>query len=75
MGFGEIVLFIRSLPEILKVLGNINDSLQQIKRDSINKELDKIKEEIDRQIQLLTTAKNDEDRKKALLSLVRATTR
>lgn len=69
MGFGEIVLFIRSLPEILKVLGNINDSLQQIKRDSINKELDKIKEDFNNKLTVLIASRNDEERRKNLLDL------
>lgn len=72
MGFAELVLFFKSLPEIVKILGSINDSLQQIKRDSINKELDKIKEDFNKKLTVLIASRNDDERRKNLLDLYSA---
>ena len=65
----EVLAFIRSLPEIVKVLSEIVSTLKQLRTDSINKELDAIKSEVDSKIKLLILAGNDDERKQALLAL------
>ena len=65
----EILLFIRSLPEMVKVLKEVVDALKQLKADAIERELSSIRKDIDLQIKLLQGATNDIERKKALLAL------
>lgn len=73
MGIAEIFAFIRALPEMVKALDRMVSALQQLRQDKIDEALDEIKGEVAIQVQLLTTAKNDEERKAALLALARAT--
>ena len=72
MGIAEIFAFIRALPEMVKALDRMTSALLQMKQDQIDKELDSIRKDVDIQIQILTTAVNDEQRKKAILDLSRA---
>lgn len=72
MGFAEFIAFIRALPELVRVMGEVVDSLKQLKRDAIDRELESIRKEFDSNIQKLITAQNDEQRKKALLDLSRS---
>lgn len=69
MGIAEIFAFFKALPEMVRVLGQINESLIQLKRDSINKELESIKTEFNKKIHLLIIAKDDNERRKAILDL------
>lgn len=71
MGFAEVIAFIKALPEIVKFLNEISSTLRQLKQDSIDRELESIKKEVDSNIQKLITAKSDSDRKQALLELSR----
>lgn len=75
MGFMEIVAAIRSIGEIAKRLGEISQDLKDLRRDSILKEVESIQKEVDIKIQTLILAKNDEERKAALLALARTTGR
>jgi len=72
MGIAEIFAFFKALPELVKVMGEVVSSLKQLRQDSINRELDSIRNEFDTNIKKLTMAVNDEQRKKALLDLNRA---
>lgn len=72
MGMAEIIAFIRALPELVKVMGEVVNALRQMKQDAIDRELEKIRNEVDSNIQKLTAAKTDEERKKILLDLNRA---
>ena len=65
----EIIAFFRSLPEIARVLGQIVNALEQLKRDAINREMESIKSEVDGAIQKLILSKTDDQRKAALLAL------
>jgi hypothetical protein len=69
MGIAEIIAFLKALPEMVKVLGDISDNLKQLKIDSINKELETIKNDVAIKIQTLTLAKTDDERKKAIIDL------
>ena len=69
MGMMEIIAFFRSLPEIARVLGQIVNALEQLKRDAINREMESIKSEVDGAIQKLILSKTDDQRKAALLAL------
>ena len=72
MGFIEIVAFFKALPEMVKVLSEIVLALKQLKQESIDKELESIRKEVNQQITSLSKAANDEERKKALLALALA---
>lgn len=72
MGFAELIAFVRALPELVKVMGEVVSSLRQMRQDSIDRELESIRKDVDTQIQILTTAANDETRKRAILDLSRA---
>ena len=65
----EILLFLRSLPQMVKVLGEIVEALKQLKAEAIEKELTAIRNDVDLQIKNLQMAANDVDRKKAILAL------
>ena len=69
MGVTELILFFKSLPEIAKVLGEIVSTLKELRQESMQKELEVIRKDVDVQIQSLILAVNDEQRKKALLAL------
>lgn len=64
MGFAEIVLFIKSLPEMVKILGEIHLTLKQMKQDSIDKQLEQIKREVSETLRQIEGAKTNEDRKR-----------
>lgn len=53
-------------------MGEVVNALRQMKQDAIDRELEKIRNEVDSNIQKLTAAKTDEERKKILLDLNRA---
>ena len=69
MGFMEIVAFIRALPEMVKILGEVADSLKQLRQDSIDKELAKIKADVSETIKQIEGAKTNEDRKRLSMEL------
>lgn len=75
MGFVEFIAFFRALPEMVKILGEVNSTLKQLRQDSIDKEISEIKNEFSIKLQTLKGAVNDEQRKKALLDLERAVSR
>ena len=75
MSITAIFAFIKALPEMVQVLGEIAATLKQMKQDKIDEELAKIQNEVDTHIQILEGARSDEERKKALLALKLATRR
>jgi hypothetical protein len=70
MGFAELVLFIKSLPEMVKVLGNIHDTLKQLRQESIDRELAQIRKDVSITLNQIDGAKTNEERKKLALDLV-----
>jgi hypothetical protein len=72
MGVAEVIAFFKALPELVKVMGEVVAALKEMKQESIDKAIETIKNDVDVQIQILTQAKNDEERKAALLALSRA---
>lgn len=75
MGFIEIIAFIRALPQLVSIMGEVVTALKQMKQDAIAKEIEVIKKDVDLKISTLIMATNDEERKKALLDLVRVISR
>lgn len=69
MGFAEVVLFIKSLPEMVKVLGEIHSTLKQLRQESIDRELEKIKSEVAETLKQIEGAKTNEDRKRLSMEL------
>jgi len=69
MGVAEIILFIRSLPEMVKVLGQINESLKQLKQDFIDKEIQDIRKDVSIVLIQIESAKTNEERRKLALDL------
>lgn len=75
MAIAEIFAFFRSLPEIVKILGQINDSLISLRKESIQRELDKIKSDFNTKLTVLIASKTDEERRKNLIDLYNALNR
>jgi len=69
MGFAEFVLFIKSLPEMVNVLKNINESINTLTTTIKNDKLDEFKGEIYAELDKLILAKNDTDRKNGIVAL------
>lgn len=69
MGFAEIVLFVKSLPEMVRILGEIHATLTQMKQDAIDKEMAKIRSDVSETLKQIEGAKNNEDRKRLSLEL------
>lgn len=69
MGFAEFIAFFRALPEMVKILGEVNSTLKQLRQDSIDKELDGIKKDVSETLKQIEGAKTNEDRKRLSLEL------
>lgn len=69
MGFAEIIAFVRALPELVKVMGEVVSALQQIKQDSIDKQLEKIKTDVSETLKKIEGAKTNEERKNLAMEL------
>lgn len=69
MGVTEIIAFIRAFPALVEEIKSLRLEISGLRMEAIDKELSSIRNEVNTQIQILTAAKNDEDRKKALLAL------
>lgn len=69
MGFAEIIAFVRALPELVKVMGEVVSALQQIKQDSIDKQLEKIKTDVSETLKKIEGAKTNEERKNLSMEL------
>jgi len=69
MGFSEIIAFIRALPKLVEVMGQVVSSLQQLKQDSINRELESIKSDVSKTLKQIEGAQTNEDRKRLAMEL------
>lgn len=69
MGIAEIIAFFKALPELVKVLGEVVSALQQLKQDSINREMDAIKSDVSKTLKQIEGAQTNEERKKLALEL------
>lgn len=69
MGVTEIFAFIKALPEMVKVLGRILDTLEGLRAEAIHKELDQIKSDVATTLKQIEGAKTNEDRKRLSLEL------
>lgn len=70
MGIAEIIAFIRALPELARVMGEVVSSLRQLRQDAIDRELDSIKSEVSETLKKIEGAKTNEDRRRLALELV-----
>lgn len=64
MGIAEIFAFIKALPEMVKILGQIASSLEHLKQESINKELESIRKDVSATLAQIEKAATNEERKK-----------
>lgn len=69
MGIGEIIAFIRALPEAVKILGQIVNSLEQLKQDSINRQIEIIKSDVTTTLKQIEKAGTNEERKRLSIDL------
>jgi hypothetical protein len=69
LGIAELIAFFRALPELVKVMGEVVSTLQQLRQDSIDKELSKIKSDVSETIKKIEGAQTNEDRKRLALDL------
>lgn len=69
MGIAEIFAFIRALPELVKVMGEVVSSLRHLRQDAIDRELDSIKSDVSETLKKIEGAKTNEDRKRLSMEL------
>jgi hypothetical protein len=69
MGFAEIIAFFKALPEIIKILGEINNTLKQLQKEAIEKELALIRSEVKETLTKIEKANTHEERKILALEL------
>lgn len=69
MIFADIIAFIKALPEIIKVLGEIHSTLKQLQKESLDKELAKIRSEVNETLTRIEKAKTNEERKTLAIEL------
>jgi hypothetical protein len=69
MIFADIVAFIKALPEIIKVLGEIHSTLKQLQKEALEKEMAKIRSDVNETLTKIEKAKTNEERKILALEL------
>lgn len=69
MGFAELIAFVRALPELVKVMGEVVSSLKQMRQDSIDKELSQIRGDVATTLKRIEGAQTNEDRRRLALEL------
>lgn len=69
MGFAEFVAFVRAFPELVKVMGEVVSTLQQLKQDSIDKQLENYRADVAATLKQIEGAKTNEDRKRLSMEL------
>ena len=67
--FATIMAALAALPEIVKVLGEVASALKQLRQDSINKELEKIKTDVSKKLLEVEGAQTNEERRRLALEL------
>lgn len=64
MGVGEILAFIKSLPRLVSVMEQVVGALEQLRRESIEKEVSKLKADVASTLKQIEMATTNDERKR-----------
>jgi hypothetical protein len=69
MVFADVIAFIKALPELVRVMGEVVSTLNKLRQDAIDKELEKIRYDVSETLTKISNAKTDADRSRLSLEL------